>query len=135
MSRFLVFPKNVFFTLVKIANFDEKLEKTSNRKHSKKSVTRCFAETSRDWEQAGMDRESGKIGEYAGASYYLLYISDAESDWKLDLDFLNHVLIADPNRNIVIYHEKFWMHREQLRNWEKEHGKRVRTMQIPFQMR
>ena len=82
-----------------------------------------------------MNRETGKIGENGKASYYLLYTPDSDSDWKLDLDFLNRVAVADPSREIVIYHEKIWMHREQLRAWEKEHGKHVRTMHIPFQMR
>jgi adenine-specific DNA-methyltransferase len=94
-----------------------------------------YTETSRDWEPSGMDRETGKIGEHGTSSYYLLYTPDRSSDWKLDLDFLNRVAAADPKRDIVIYHEKFWMHREQLHNWEKEHGKHVRSMHIPFQMR
>lgn len=94
-----------------------------------------YTETSREWNPAGINLETGKIGENAGVSYYLLYRADEDTDWRLDLDFLNRIAIHDANRQLVIYHEKFWMHREQLQVWQEENGKRVRSMQIPFQMR
>jgi len=94
-----------------------------------------YTETSREWDAAEMNRATGKIGERGGVSYYLLYKDSPTEDWGMDTAFLKKVAVNDPNRQLVVYHEKFVMHREQLREWEKATGKRVRTMQVPFHLR
>lgn len=94
-----------------------------------------YTETSRQWDAAGMERSSGKIGEHAGASYYLLYTPNGEEDAALDLKWLKQVALADPNAKLVVYCEKFWMHRDQLRHWEADNHKSVRAMIVPFNLK
>lgn len=94
-----------------------------------------YTETSRQWDAAGMERGSGKIGEYAGTSYFLLYTPNGEEDAALDLKWLKDVALADPNAKLVVYCEKFWMHRDQLRRWEEDNKKSVRAMIVPFNLK
>ena len=39
------------------------------------------------------------------------------------------------NRTRVIYSEKIWLHADTLRKFEKDHGKRVRPMLVPFNLK
>ncbi len=94
-----------------------------------------YTETSRQWDPAGMDRATGKIGRHSGASYYLLYTPDGEANAALDLKWLRSVALADPNAKLVVYCEKFWMHRDELRRWEGDNRKSVRAMIVPFQLK
>ncbi|MBI3945213.1 MAG: site-specific DNA-methyltransferase [Armatimonadetes bacterium] len=94
-----------------------------------------YTETSRQWDTSGIDRASGRIGEHAGASYYLLYEPSQQEDRGLDIDFLKRVAAEDRNTRLVVYHEKLWIHRDDLRRWESETGKALRAMQIPFHLR
>lgn len=94
-----------------------------------------YTETSREWNPAGMNRETGKIGDYAGVSYYLLYKPAQEEDWGMDVAFLKKVAAQDPNARLVVYHEKFLMHRENLHKWQQETKKTLRSMLVPFHLR
>lgn len=94
-----------------------------------------YTETSRQWDKAGADKDSGKIGEHAGTSYYLLYRPNRKADWPIDLDFLKTTAKDDPNRNLVVYCEKIWLHRADLREWEQANNKRVRPMLVPFNLK
>ena len=94
-----------------------------------------YTETSRQWDPAGLNRATGKIGRHSGASYYLLYTPDGEANAALDLKWLRSVALADPNAKLVVYCEKFWMHRDELRRWEGDHRKSVRAMIVPFQLK
>ncbi len=94
-----------------------------------------YTETSRQWDPAGMDRATGKIGQSGGTSYYLLYTPDGEANAALDLKWLRGIAVADPNARLVVYCEKFWMHRDELKRWEEDAHKSVRTMIVPFQLK
>lgn len=94
-----------------------------------------YTETSRQFEPAKMDKKTGKIGEHAGTSYYLLYRPNQKEDWALDTEFLDKVAAADANKRLVVYCEKIWIHRNDLREWEAAHGKTVRPMIVPFNLK
>lgn len=94
-----------------------------------------YTETSRQWDAAGMDQKSGRIGEHGHTSYYLLYKPNHTEDWGLDTEFLKNIAVKDPHARLVVYCEKFWMHREELRKWEDENGKTVRWMMVPFDLK
>ena len=94
-----------------------------------------YTETSRQWDKRSADKESGKIGEHAGASYYLLYRPNRKTDWPIDMEFLKTTAKDDPNRNLVVYCEKIWLHRADLREWEQANGKKVRPMLVPFNLK
>jgi DNA modification methylase len=94
-----------------------------------------YTETSHQWDPDAAVRETGFIGAHAGASYYLLYAPGSEDEPALDLPFLNTFAVNDPRANLVVYAEALRIHRDDLRRWEKETGKSVRTMQVPYQLR
>ena len=94
-----------------------------------------YTETSRQFDRNAADPVSGKIGEQAGISYYLLYTPDDEAGKGLGIQFLKGVAAHDPNKNLVVYSEKFVMHRDTLHKWEEENRKKVRSMLVPFNLR
>ena len=118
-----------------------------------------YTETSTQWsgsdrrKNKAFDKKIGRIGEYPPEgppeypqegpraapgnrrSYYLLYQPNAKLDAGLDAEFLKKVAAKDPNRELVVYCEKLWVHREHLRAWEREHGKRIRPMIVPFNLK
>ena len=94
-----------------------------------------YTETSRQWDKASADKETGKIGEHAGTSYYLLYRPNRKVDWPIDMDFLKTTAKNDSNRNLVVYCEKIWLHRADLREWEQTNKKKVRPMLVPFNLK
>ncbi len=94
-----------------------------------------YTETSRQWNRADMDKKSGRIGEHNGTSYYLLYTPNQKADWAIDAEFLKSTAAKDANHRLVVYAEKIWLHRSALREWEAAHGKTVRTMIVPFNLR
>jgi adenine-specific DNA-methyltransferase len=97
-----------------------------------------YTETSRQADPAKFDPQTGFIGETAaggGTSYYLLYTPDPEASRELSLVTLREMLGRDPRPNWVVYCEKFWMHRDQLAAFEAEHGKRIRAMIVPFNLK
>jgi hypothetical protein len=75
-----------------------------------------------------MDKATGKIGEWRGVSYYLLYSPNRKEDRALDVDFLKK--LKDTNSRKVIYCEKVWVHREDLHQFGD-----VRPMLVPFNLK
>ena len=97
-----------------------------------------YTETSRQIDAAKMKPESGFVGSQEGAggtSYYLFYTPDAKKSLPMSHDQLNAILKKDKNRNWVIYCEKIWVQPDELRKFERENNKKIRAMQIPFQLR
>jgi adenine-specific DNA-methyltransferase len=97
-----------------------------------------YTETSRDCDPKKFKKRSGFIGATeaaGGTSYYLLYTPNDKADKELSLDTLAKLAETDENRNWVIYCEKIWLHQDQLRAFEREHGKRVRPMLVPFNLK
>ena len=94
-----------------------------------------YTETSREFDPKGLDEKSGKIGEHAGVSYYLLYTPERDKSMALDKDALER-LKKDKNRRKVVYCEKVWVHREDLADpkFRAEFGE-IRPMVLPFQVR
>lgn len=97
-----------------------------------------YTETSRECDPKKFNQKTGLIGTTpagGGTSYYLLYTPDKEQSRELSLVTLDQLGQADKNRHWVIYCEKFWMHQDQLQKFEQEHGKRIRPMIVPFQLK
>ena len=97
-----------------------------------------YTETSRQCDLERIDPRSGLIGSTdaaGGTSYYLLYTPNRKEDREMSLETLKVLLKKDKNRNWVIYCEKVWLHQDQLRKFEQEHGKHVRPMLVPFNLK
>ena len=94
-----------------------------------------YTETSREFDKDDFDKKSGRIGEHAGASYYLLYTPNGKEDRALDLEWLKAAAKSDKNKKLVVYCEKLWVHRDDLARFERESGKSVRPMLVPFNLR
>jgi adenine-specific DNA-methyltransferase len=91
-----------------------------------------YTETSRDRDRNTIHEKTGKIGEYKGTSYYLLYTPDGKKDRALDLEWLASLDQTEKNRHIVVYCEKIWVHRDDLAKYEAETKRTVRPMLVPF---
>ncbi len=87
-----------------------------------------FTETSQNFDAKKMDKATGKIGEWQGTSYYLLYSPDRKEARALDVEFLEK--LKDKNLRKVIYCEKVWVHREDLSKFGD-----VRPMLVPFNLK
>jgi adenine-specific DNA-methyltransferase len=87
-----------------------------------------FTETSQNFDPSGVDKTTGKIGEWKGTSYYLLYSQGRKEDRALDVEFLKN--LNDKNPRKVIYCEKIWVHREDLSKFGN-----VRPMLVPFNLK
>ena len=87
-----------------------------------------FTETSQNFDPKKMDKATGKIGEWHGTSYYLLYSPDKKDARALDVEFLEK--LKDKNLRKVIYCEKVWVHREDLGRFGD-----VRPMLVPFNLK
>ncbi|HEX5242475.1 MAG TPA: site-specific DNA-methyltransferase [Tepidisphaeraceae bacterium] len=97
-----------------------------------------YTETSRQIDLKKVDEKSGFIGSteaLGGTSYYLLYTPNHKEDRELSTKTLDALLKKDKNRSWVIYCEKIWLHADQIRKFEKDHGKRVRPMVVPFNLK
>ncbi len=81
------------------------------------------------------DKKAGRIGEHGSRSYYLLYEPNRRHDKALDRTFLDNVAAQDPNPQLVVYCERIAVHRDELRAFERQSGKRVRTMLVPFELK
>ena len=85
-----------------------------------------------------VDEKSGFIGETemsGGTSFYLMYTPNGEADREVSTLTLAAMLTKDKRPNWVIYCEKIWLHPEQLRSFERENGKRVTLMLVPFELK
>jgi adenine-specific DNA-methyltransferase len=87
-----------------------------------------FTETSQNFDASKMEKASGKIGEWQGTSYYLLYSPDKKEARALDMEFLEK--LKDKNSRKVIYCEKVWVHREDLGKFGD-----IRPMLVPFNLK
>jgi adenine-specific DNA-methyltransferase len=94
-----------------------------------------YTETSREFERKGMNEKTGKIGDHAGTSYYLLYTPEGKHDRALDLQWLAALDDTEKNRRLVVYCEKIWVHRDDLAKYEAESGRKVRPMLVPFNLK
>lgn len=94
-----------------------------------------YTETSRQFNPAAVCESTGKIGEHNGTSYYLLYTPNGDEDRDLNLPWLKSVEAADGNRNLVVYCEKVWVHRDDLAIYQREAGRTVRPMLVPFHLK
>jgi DNA modification methylase len=94
-----------------------------------------YTETSHDCDLKQVDPESGFIGEIGGKSYYLFYSPNDREDREASLKTLDRILKKDKNRSWVIYTERIWMHQEDLRQFERENGRSVRLMLVPFNLK
>jgi adenine-specific DNA-methyltransferase len=87
-----------------------------------------FTETSQNFDAKQMNPATGRIGEWQGTSYYLLYSPDKKEARALDVEFLE--TLKDKNLRKVIYCEKVWVHREDLHKFGD-----VRPMLVPFNLK
>jgi adenine-specific DNA-methyltransferase len=94
-----------------------------------------YTETSRDFDKKAFNTKTGKIGEYRKTSYYLLYTPNNKEDQALSSDWLKSIEKTEKNKNLVIYCEKIWIHRDDLAKYQKETGRKVRPMIIPFNLK
>lgn len=94
-----------------------------------------YTETSREFDKKALNSKTGKIGEYRKTGYYLLYTSNNKEDRALDLEWLKSIEKSEKNRNVVVYCEKIWIHRDDLAKYEKDTGRKVRPMLVPFNLK
>ena len=94
-----------------------------------------YTETSRDFDKKALNSKTGKIGEDRKTSYYLLYTPNNKEDQALSLDWLKSIEKSEKNKNLVVYCEKIWIHRDDLAKYQKETGRKVRPMLIPFNLK
>jgi len=94
-----------------------------------------YTETSRDFDRKTLNEKTGKIGEHHGTCYYLLYTPNGQEDQQLDLDWLKTLHKTEKNKNVVVYCEKIWLHRDDLARFEQETDRIVRPMVIPFNLK
>lgn len=94
-----------------------------------------YTETSHEFDSTSMSQSTGKIGEVADTSYFLLYADNGQKDQALDAKWLEATAAKDKNRNIVVYCEKNWVHRDDLARFEQTYSKHIRVMLVPFQLK
>jgi adenine-specific DNA-methyltransferase len=94
-----------------------------------------YTETSREFDPQAMNRETDKIGEYKDTSYYLLYTPNQQEDRELSLKWLKELDSKEKSRNLVVYCEKIWAHRDDLAKYERGTGRKVRPMLVPFHLK
>jgi len=94
-----------------------------------------YTETSRDFDRKAMNEKSGKIAEHHGTSYYLLYTPDGQEDRRLDMEWLKGIDKTEKNKNLVVYCEKIWVHRDDLSKFEQDTKRTLRPMVVPFNLK
>jgi adenine-specific DNA-methyltransferase len=94
-----------------------------------------YTETSNDFDRKAMNEKTGKIGEHRSTSYYLLFTPNNKEDRALDLAWLKSIEKSEKNRNLVVYCEKIWVHRDDLAKYEAETKRKVRPMLVPFHLK
>jgi hypothetical protein len=94
-----------------------------------------YTETGRECDTRKSKPKSGLIGSTeaaGGTSYYLFYSPDNEENQRVSLHTLPALIEKDKSKNLVIYAERVWLHGDELKKFETEHGRKIRTMVIPF---
>lgn len=94
-----------------------------------------YTETSRDFDRKLLNEKTGKIGEHGGMAYYLLYTPNGTEDRALDMQWLRAIEKTEKKRNLVVYCEKIWVHRDDLGKFDRETGRTVRPMLVPFNLK
>jgi adenine-specific DNA-methyltransferase len=94
-----------------------------------------YTETSQDFDKKALNSKTGKIGEDRKTSYYLLYTPNNKEDQALSLEWLKSIEKSEKNKNLVVYCEKIWIHRDDLAKYQKNTGRKVRPMLIPFNLK
>ncbi len=94
-----------------------------------------YTETSHDFDRKAMIEKTGKIAEHKGTSYYLLYAPNDKEGRALDLTWLTAIDKTEKNRNLVVYCEKIWIHRDDLAKYEMDTKRTVRPMLVPFNLK
>lgn len=94
-----------------------------------------YTETSHDFNPQQINRATGKIGTHGGVSYYLRYTPTNDDDQDFNLLWLKSIEATETNRHIVVYCEKIWVHRDDLTKYERENGRTVRPMLVPFHLK
>jgi adenine-specific DNA-methyltransferase len=97
-----------------------------------------YTETSREIDLKKLDPETRFIGATdtgGGTSYYLHYTPDRTASEPVTTKQLKELLNRDKRKNWVIYCEKIWVHQDDLALFQRENNKRIRLMQVPFQMK
>jgi adenine-specific DNA-methyltransferase len=97
-----------------------------------------YTETSREIDLKKVDAESGFIGATeaaGGTSYYLLYTPNDKAEREMSTSTLKALAKKDNRKNWVIYTERIWIHQDELRRFEQEHGRHVRPMLVPFNLK
>ena len=94
-----------------------------------------YTETSQEFDKKALNSKTGKIGEYRKTSFYLLYTPNKKEDQALSMEWLKSIEKSEKNKNLVIYCEKIWIHRDDLAKYQKETGLKVRSMVIPFNLK
>lgn len=74
-------------------------------------------------------------GALRNTSYYLLYSPNGKQGRPLDTEWPTSTGKADQNRNLVVYCEKLWVHRDGLARFEAESGRKVRPMLVPLNLK
>jgi hypothetical protein len=87
-----------------------------------------FTDTSQPFSLKQVKKKTGHIGTWRGTSYYLLYSPDGKGRTALDREFLKG--LEDDAAKKVVYCEKVWIHRDELR----EFGHIV-PMVLPFHLK
>jgi hypothetical protein len=97
-----------------------------------------YTETSQQLDLKKLDPKSHFIGATeaaGGTSYYLHYTPDRTASEPVTTKQLKELLKRDKRKNWVIYCEKIWVHQDDLAVFQRENNKRIRLMQVPFQMK
>jgi adenine-specific DNA-methyltransferase len=94
-----------------------------------------YTETSSDFDKKALNTKTGKIGECRKTSYYLLYTPNNKEGQALDLKWLKSIEKSEKNKNIVVYCEKIWIHRDDLAQYQKQTDRKVRPMLVPFNLK
>lgn len=97
-----------------------------------------YTETSQNVDAREMNAETGFIGSTpaaGGTSYYLFYTPKRGEARQMSLRTLAEIVKRDKGRSLVVYTERVWVQPDELAAFEREHGCRVRPMQVPFAMK
>lgn len=93
-----------------------------------------YTVTSRQLDESLMNPETGYLGQWSGGSLYLRYSEKEDEEGTLDRKWLDMVAAHDSNSRLVVFCERFLVHREDLRDWQNEHRKTILERQIPFNL-
>lgn len=94
-----------------------------------------YTHTSRASDESEWNRESGFLGECNGEAIFLLYDPHADIELGLERAWLDAWGARDPRFDLVVYAEKFAMHRDDLREWCEKHGKTVKHLLVPYEIK